>query len=58
MLFTYLAHEVSIVQGIKGLASGVFFDNLKNSFMEVSSFCYVVRNSQVFKQFTIIREDN
>ncbi|XP_037032618.1 solute carrier family 12 member 6 isoform X3 [Bradysia coprophila] len=30
----YRTHEVSIVQGIKGLASGVFFDNLRNSFMD------------------------
>ncbi|KAJ6645377.1 Solute carrier family 12 member 4 [Pseudolycoriella hygida] len=30
----YRDHDVSVVQGIKGLASGVFFDNLKNSFME------------------------
>lgn len=29
-------HNVSIVQGIKGLASGVFFDNLAPSFLEVS----------------------
>lgn len=33
----FIAHEVSIVQGIKGLASGVFFENLKNSFMDVSN---------------------
>lgn len=30
------ANNVSIVKGIKGLASGVFFDNLGPSFLEVS----------------------
>lgn len=29
-------HETSTVRGIKGLASGVFFDNLGGSFLEVS----------------------
>lgn len=28
-------NEVSVVRGIKGLASGVFFDNLGDSFLEV-----------------------
>lgn len=32
----WIEHNVSFVQGIKGLASGVFFENLGNSFLEVS----------------------
>ncbi|VVC95186.1 unnamed protein product, partial [Leptidea sinapis] len=34
----YQAHEVSVVQGIKGLASGVFFDNLQDSFLELGQY--------------------
>lgn len=41
LFFTYIAHEVSIVQGIKGLASGVFFENLKDSFLEVRNLLFV-----------------
>lgn len=31
-------HNTTVVQGIKGLSSGVFFDNVWNSFMEQVSF--------------------
>ncbi|XP_063824024.1 solute carrier family 12 member 4 isoform X2 [Ostrinia nubilalis] len=34
----YTAHNVSIVQGIKGLASGVFFDNLQDSFLQAGQY--------------------
>lgn len=34
--FKWIGHNVTIVKGIKGLASGVFFENLGNSFLEVS----------------------
>ncbi|XP_022821629.1 solute carrier family 12 member 4 isoform X2 [Spodoptera litura] len=34
----YLAHNVSIVQGIKGLKSGVFFDNLQDSFLQLGQY--------------------
>ncbi|XP_072940439.1 solute carrier family 12 member 4 isoform X1 [Epargyreus clarus] len=34
----YAAHNVSIVQGIKGLASGVFFDNLQDSFLQLGQY--------------------
>ncbi|XP_045508008.1 solute carrier family 12 member 4 isoform X2 [Colias croceus] len=34
----YHTHEVSIVQGIKGLASGVFFDNLQDSFLQIGQY--------------------
>ncbi|CAF4796550.1 unnamed protein product [Pieris macdunnoughi] len=34
----YQIHEVSIVQGIKGLASGVFFDNLYDSFLSLGQY--------------------
>ncbi|XP_022130318.2 solute carrier family 12 member 4 isoform X1 [Pieris rapae] len=34
----YQTHEVSIVQGIKGLASGVFFDNIPNSFLSLGQY--------------------
>ncbi|XP_039752651.1 solute carrier family 12 member 4 isoform X1 [Pararge aegeria] len=34
----YQAHEVSVVQGIKGLASGVFFDNLQDSFLDLGQY--------------------
>lgn len=34
-IHTITANEVKIVQGIKGLASGVFFENLGSSFLEV-----------------------
>lgn len=41
MFFLIVGHEVSTVRGIKGLASGVFFDNLGGSFLEVSfTLCY------------------
>lgn len=38
ILIFFTAHNVSIVRGIKGLSSGVFFDNLWPSFLEVKSF--------------------
>ncbi|XP_052758040.1 solute carrier family 12 member 4 isoform X4 [Galleria mellonella] len=34
----YSAHNVSIVQGIKGLSSGVFFDNLQDSFLQLGQY--------------------
>ncbi|XP_073958246.1 solute carrier family 12 member kcc isoform X2 [Choristoneura fumiferana] len=34
----YTAHEVQIVNGIKGLASGVFFDNLQDSFLQLGQY--------------------
>ncbi|KPI95065.1 Solute carrier family 12 member 6 [Papilio xuthus] len=34
----YAAHNVNIVQGIKGLASGVFFDNLQDSFLQLGQY--------------------
>ncbi|KAJ8736130.1 hypothetical protein PYW08_006786 [Mythimna loreyi] len=34
----YLAHNVSVVQGIKGLKSGVFFDNLQDSFLQLGQY--------------------
>ncbi|XP_059051212.1 solute carrier family 12 member 4 isoform X2 [Achroia grisella] len=34
----YAAHNVSIVQGIKGLSSGVFFDNLQDSFLQLGQY--------------------
>ncbi|XP_049692513.2 solute carrier family 12 member 4 isoform X3 [Helicoverpa armigera] len=34
----YLAHDVSVVQGIKGLKSGVFFDNLQDSFLQLGQY--------------------
>nr|XP_037867149.1 solute carrier family 12 member 4 isoform X4 [Bombyx mori] len=34
----YEAHNISIVQGIKGLASGVFFDNLQDSFIQEGQY--------------------
>ncbi|CAH0695418.1 unnamed protein product [Spodoptera exigua] len=34
----YLTHNVSIVQGIKGLKSGVFFDNLQDSFLQLGQY--------------------
>ncbi|CAH0766243.1 unnamed protein product [Diatraea saccharalis] len=34
----FQAHNVSIVQGIKGLASGVFFDNLQDSFLQEGQY--------------------
>lgn len=52
-MYFLIAHEASVVQGIKGLASGVFFDNLKNSFLDVSIFSIitciaVVRYKKIF----------
>ncbi|CAH2050752.1 unnamed protein product, partial [Iphiclides podalirius] len=34
----FAAHNVSVVQGIKGLASGVFFDNLEDSFLQMGQY--------------------
>ena len=34
----YMTHSVTIVNGIKGLASGVFFDNVYDSFLEEGQF--------------------
>ncbi|XP_063616287.1 solute carrier family 12 member 6 isoform X3 [Cydia splendana] len=34
----YKTHDVQIVQGIKGLASGVFFDNLQDSFLTLGQY--------------------
>ncbi|KAG7294935.1 hypothetical protein JYU34_022676 [Plutella xylostella] len=34
----FTAHNISVVQGIKGLASGVFFDNLQDSFLELGQY--------------------
>ncbi|XP_030032006.1 solute carrier family 12 member 4 isoform X2 [Manduca sexta] len=34
----FASHNISIVQGIKGLASGVFFDNLQDSFLQVGQY--------------------
>ncbi|XP_065368000.1 solute carrier family 12 member 6 isoform X1 [Calliphora vicina] len=34
----YLAHNVTKVKGIKGLASGVFYENLMPSFLELGQF--------------------
>lgn len=34
--FSQTDNDVTVVRGIKGLASGVFFDNLGDSFLEVS----------------------
>ncbi|KAL0850918.1 hypothetical protein ABMA28_006827 [Loxostege sticticalis] len=34
----YSAHNVSVVQGIKGLSSGVFFDNLQDSFLQMGQY--------------------
>ncbi|XP_053620979.1 solute carrier family 12 member 4 isoform X3 [Plodia interpunctella] len=34
----FLAHNVSIVKGIKGLSSGVFFDNLEDSFLQLGQY--------------------
>ncbi|XP_060804181.1 solute carrier family 12 member 6 isoform X1 [Amyelois transitella] len=34
----FLMHNVSIVQGIKGLSSGVFFDNLEDSFLQLGQY--------------------
>ncbi|XP_075975973.1 solute carrier family 12 member kcc isoform X2 [Anticarsia gemmatalis] len=34
----YAAHNISIVQGIKGLKSGVFFDNLQDSFLQLGQY--------------------
>lgn len=34
-VFVFPEHNATVVTGIKGLASGVFFDNLGNSFLEV-----------------------
>ncbi|XP_017780215.1 PREDICTED: solute carrier family 12 member 4 isoform X2 [Nicrophorus vespilloides] len=34
----YESHNVSIVQGIKGLSSGVLLDNIKDSFLELGQF--------------------
>ena len=43
LLLIILDHNVSKVKGIKGLSSGVFFDNLMPSFLEVRiqyNLCY------------------
>lgn len=34
----YLLNNVSVVQGIKGLKSGVFFDNLQDSFLQMGQY--------------------
>ncbi|XP_063395594.1 solute carrier family 12 member 6 isoform X5 [Cydia fagiglandana] len=34
----YKTHDVQVVQGIKGLASGVFFDNLQDSFLTLGQY--------------------
>ncbi|GBP79126.1 Solute carrier family 12 member 6 [Eumeta japonica] len=34
----FLAHDVSVVMGIKGLASGVFFDNIQDSFLQEGQY--------------------
>lgn len=40
--FFLVEHETTVIQGIKGLASGVFFDNLKSSFLEVSISFFLI----------------
>lgn len=40
----YLENEVRIVQGIKGLASGVLMDNLKDSFLELDQYISYGKN--------------
>jgi potassium/chloride transporter 4/5/6 len=34
----FMTNDVSIVRGIKGLSSGVFFDNIENFFLEAGQF--------------------
>lgn len=46
--FVYVGNNISTVQGIKGLSSGVFFDNLMPSFLDVSETCSI-SNHNSFK---------
>lgn len=41
----YLANNVSLVRGIKGLSSGVFMENLAPSFLEYGQFISYGRNA-------------
>ncbi|XP_037817276.1 solute carrier family 12 member 6 isoform X7 [Lucilia sericata] len=42
----YLAHNVTKVKGIKGLASGVFYENLMPSFLELGQFISYGKNPE------------
>ncbi|XP_077296513.1 solute carrier family 12 member kcc isoform X2 [Arctopsyche grandis] len=46
----FMTHNLSIVRGIKGLASGVFFDNLADSFLELGQYISYGKNPQDIEQ--------